>query len=109
MFEGLKGMGDMMKLMGQLPRMQQKMQEVQERLRNTRIVGEAGAGMVKVTVAGTGEVLAVDIDPEVLKDAETVGPLVVSATNTAIMKQKQLLMEESSKSFGMDMPGMPGM
>lgn len=109
MFEGLKGMGDMMKMMGQLPRMQQKMAELQERMRNVRIIGEAGAGMVKVTVAGTGEVVAVDIDPEVLKDAETVGPLVVSATNTAITKQKHLMVEESSKAFGVDMPGMPGM
>lgn len=105
MFEGLKGMGDMMKLMGQLPRMQQQMQQMQEKLRNIRVTGDAGAGLVKVTVSGVGEVVAVEIDPEVLKDADSVGPLVVSATNTALLKSKQVMMEESRNTFGIDMPG----
>ena len=107
MFEGLKNMGEMMKLMGQLPRMQAQMAEMQERMRNLRLVGESGAGMVKVTVSGLNEVIAVEIDPEVLKDAETVGPLVAAATNTALMKAKTAMAEASAAAMGIQLP--PGM
>jgi nucleoid-associated protein EbfC len=107
MFEGLKNMGEMMKLMGQLPRMQAQMAEMQEKMRNQRLVGEAGAGMVRVTVSGLSEVISVQIDPEVLKDADSVGPLVVAATNTALMKAKQTMAEASAQAMGIPMP--PGM
>ena len=101
-------MGDMMKLMGQLPKLKQNLAQAQERAKNRQAVGESGAGMVKVTANGLGEILSVKIDPEVLKDPELVGPLVTSATNLAIHKSKEVLAEEAKIAMGgMDMP--PGM
>ena len=101
-------MGDMMKLMGQLPKLKQNLAQAQERAKNRQAVGEAGAGMVKVTANGLGEILSVKIDPEVLKDPELVGPLVTSATNLAIQKSKEVLAEEAKSAMGgMDLP--PGM
>jgi DNA-binding YbaB/EbfC family protein len=101
-------MGDMMKLMGQLPKMKQNLAAAQERARNRQAVGESGAGMVKVTANGLGEILSVKIDPEVLKDPELVGPLVTAATNLAIVKSKEVLAEEAKVAMGgMDLP--PGL
>ena len=45
MFKG--GMGNMMK---QAQQMQEKMQKAQEELQSIEVVGESGAGMVKVTM-----------------------------------------------------------
>ncbi|HYF51214.1 MAG TPA: YbaB/EbfC family nucleoid-associated protein [Planctomycetota bacterium] len=108
MFDSIKGMADVMKLMGQAGKIKENMAQAQERARNRTAVGESGAGMVKVTANGIGEIVAVDIDPEVLKDAETVGPLLVSAINTALFKSKEVLMEETKTAMGgIDLP--PGM
>jgi nucleoid-associated protein EbfC len=108
MFESVKGMADLMKLVGQAGKIKENMVEAHERAKNRSAVGEAGAGMVKVTANGIGEVLRVEIDPEVLKDAETVGPLIVAATNLALLKGKEILMEESKTAMGgIDLP--PGM
>src|SRR5438067_10774746 len=102
------GMGDMMKLMGQLPKMKQNLAAAQERAKNRQATGESGAGMVKVTANGLGEILSVKVDPEVLKDPDTLGPLITSATNLALAKGKEILAEEAKTAMGgMDIP--PGM
>ncbi|MGL6251477.1 MAG: YbaB/EbfC family nucleoid-associated protein, partial [Billgrantia desiderata] len=53
------GMGNLMK---QAQEMQQKMQRVQEEIAKAEVTGEAGAGMVKVTMNGRHDVSKVDID-----------------------------------------------
>ena len=110
MFEGMKNMADMMKLMGQAGKIKENMAQAQERARNRTAVGEAGAGLVKVTANGIGEIVSVDIDPEVLKDPDTVGPLLVSAINLALFKSKEVLMDETKTAMGgIDLPaGMLG-
>jgi DNA-binding YbaB/EbfC family protein len=108
MFENLKGMSDMMKLMGQAGKIKESMAAAQERAKNRTIDGEAGAGMVKVTANGVGEVVSIHIDPEALKDPESIGPLLVSATNLALQRSKEVLMEETQTAMGgIDLP--PGM
>jgi len=108
MFGGMKGMGDIMKMMGQLPKMKENLMQAQERAKSRVVTGESGGGMVKVNANGIGEILTVKIDPEVFKDPETVGPLVVSAINLALRKGKELMAEEAKSSMGgMDLP--PGL
>jgi DNA-binding YbaB/EbfC family protein len=105
---GFKDMGDLMKLMGQMGKMKENMAQAQERAKNRTATAESGAGMVKVTANGIGEVVMVQVDPEAAKDADTLGPLVVSATNTALAKGKEILMEEMKTAMGgIDLP--PGM
>ena len=50
-------------LMKQASQMQSKMEEMQARLQTIELVGEAGAGMVRVTMNGKGELRGIKIDP----------------------------------------------
>ncbi len=63
MFKG--GMGNMMK---QAQQMQERMQQAQDEIANMEVTGEAGAGMVKVTMLGNHNVKRVSIDPSLMDD-----------------------------------------
>jgi DNA-binding protein YbaB len=52
-------MKDLSQLMQQAQAMQQKLQDAQARLAETAIEGTSGGGLVKVTLAGTGELKGV--------------------------------------------------
>ncbi|QTF91529.1 YbaB/EbfC family nucleoid-associated protein [Halomonas sp. BM-2019] len=101
MFKG--GMGNIMK---QAQEMQEKMQRVQEEIARAEVQGEAGAGMVKVTMNGRHDVSKVDIDPSVMEeDKELLEDLLAAAVNDAVRK-----VEASSKAkmeevtAGMNLP-----
>ena len=53
-------------LMKQAQQMQSKMQEMQAKLETTEVTGEAGAGLVKVTLNGRNELRAISIDPKLI-------------------------------------------
>ena len=59
------GMGNLMK---QAQEMQEKMQQAQEEVAKAEVQGEAGAGMVKVTMNGRHDVSNVTIDPSVMEE-----------------------------------------
>jgi hypothetical protein len=83
------------------------MAKVRERAAARSVEGEAGGGLVKATANGVGEVLSVTVDPEALKDPETLGPLIAAATNVALRKSREILMEEGQKTaeqFGINLP-----
>ena len=102
---GLKDIGNMMKMASQL---KENMALAQARAKNRTASGESGAGMVKATANGIGEIVSVYIDPEALKDPETLGTLIVAATNLALLKGKEILAEETKTAMGgMDLP--PGL
>ncbi len=107
----LGGMGDMMKLLGQAGKIRENMAQMQERAARRIVEGESGGGLVKVTANGAGEVLSVAIDPEALRDPESLGPLVAAAVNAATRKGKEVLMEETRQALGgIDLPpGFPGL
>lgn len=77
---------DMRKLMEQAQQMQQQMTAHQEKLASQTFEGTAGGGVVKATVKGSGSLVSVEIDPEVIDpdDAEILGDLIVAATNQAL-------------------------
>ena len=105
---GMKGMGDIMKLMGQREKITENMEQAKIRARNRTVIGAAGGGLVKVTANGMGDIVAVAFDPEALKDPESLGSLVVSATNIAVTKGKEVMAEELSTAMGgIDLP--PGL
>jgi DNA-binding YbaB/EbfC family protein len=57
-------------LMKQASQMQQKMQDMQAKLEAMDIEGESGAGMVRVTLSGKGEMKRLKIDPKLADPAE---------------------------------------
>ncbi len=72
---------DMSALLAQAQQLQQQLMEAQEQLANTEVHGQAGGGLVQITMRGSGEVVSVSIDPKIVDpdDIETLQDLVVGA------------------------------
>ena len=103
---GFSGMGDLVR---QAQKMQHKMSDVQQQLKERIVEGTAGGGMVTVLVNGQQEIMAVKIDPEVIDpdDAAMLEDLILAATRQALKKSHDLAQEEMSKvTGGVNLPGM---
>lgn len=91
--------------------MQEKMQKMQEELANMEVVGEAGAGMVKVTMYGNHNIKRVEIDPALIGDEdekEMLEDLIAAATNDAVRRVEETNREKmQGLTGGMGLP--PGM
>ena len=76
---------DMSALLAQEQQMQQQLMEAQEHLSASEVHGQAGGGLVQVTMKGNGEVVGVLIDPKVVdpSDVETLQDLIVGAVADA--------------------------
>ena len=110
-------MGQIANLMQALPRIQEEVGKLQQRMGQLVAEGDAGAGMVKVRVNGRYEVLAVQLTDEALKDndREMLEDLIKAATNQAVNKVRQLVADETAKmatglgvppGMGLNLPGM---
>ena len=93
----MPNLGDMMK---QIQQAGEKMQDVQKQLEKIVAYGEAGGGMVKVSVSGKQKLLALTIDPDIMDDPEMVQDLVLAAVNNALDESARLAQEEISKVTG---------
>ena len=101
--------GDMSALLAQAQQMQQKLMEAQHQLANAEVRGQAGGGLVEVVVKGSGEVVAVKIDPKVVdrEDIETLQDLIVGAMADA-SKQVTRMAQEQLGSLAGGLGGPPG-
>ncbi len=105
MFKGANGMAGLMK---QANQMQIKMKKLQDELATREFNGTSGGGAVTAKVNGDNKVLALKIDPEVMKgsDVEMLQDLVTSAINDALKVAKETSSQEMSKvTGGMNIPG----
>jgi hypothetical protein len=86
------GGGGQAGMMQQFQRLQQQMAEAQEQLALETVSATAGGGAVKVTMSGDQKCQAVEIAPELLKDAdaEMLQDLVLTAINLALDKSREL-------------------
>lgn len=98
--------GSIGKIMQQAQAMQGKMEEAQKELARMEITGEAGAGMVKVTMTGKHEVKNVQIEPSALEeDAEFLEDLIAAAINDAVQHVESASKEKmSDMTGGMELP-----
>ncbi len=79
--------GNLQDLMQQAQKMQADVQKVQEEMANAEVRGEAGAGLVTVTMNGRHDVKRVAIDDSVLsEDKEVLEDLLAAAVNDAVRK-----------------------
>ncbi|MBM4125082.1 MAG: YbaB/EbfC family nucleoid-associated protein [Nitrospira sp.] len=101
--------GNMGNIMKQAQAMQEQMAKIQEQASAKRVDGTAGGGMVTVTANGAMDIVAVKIDPEVVKsgDADMLQDLVMAATNEALRKAREMMAEEmKAVTGGLRIPGL---
>jgi len=100
------GIGQLMK---QAQQMQANMKKAQEEMASLTVVGESGAGMVRITMTCQHQVRAVEIDDSLVgDDKEMLEDLVTAAFNDAIRKVEKTVQEKfSGMTAGMGLP--PGM
>jgi len=100
--------GNLAGLMQQAQKMQQEMQRAQEELAKLEVTGEAGGGMVKVTMNGKHAVRRVEIDPSLLDDVEMLEDIVTAAVNDAVNRIASTTQDRmSDMTSGISLP--PGM
>jgi DNA-binding YbaB/EbfC family protein len=105
-------MKDLGSLMKQAQAMQSKLQDAQASLAATTVEGAAGNGLVKVVLAGSGELKSVTLDESLLEpgEGELIGDLIVAAHADAKAKldaaQAELMKQVAGPLAGMGLPGL---
>ena len=96
-------------MMRQAQQMQEDMAAKQEELDAREYEVNAGGGVVTVKINGKKEILAIDLDPEIVDpdDVETLTDLLVAGVNEAIKRVETTNAAEMEKITGsMGLPGM---
>ncbi|MBE7635431.1 YbaB/EbfC family nucleoid-associated protein [Sneathiella sp. P13V-1] len=103
----MKNLGNLMK---QAKQMQAKMAEMQKELETHELTGEAGAGMVTVTLNGKGDMKGLTVDPKLIdpEEAEMLEDLIKAAHADARAKVEAYTQAQMKEmTGGLDLP--PGM
>ena len=98
-----EGLGDLMK---QAQQMQGRVQKLQEEVEKTEVIGESGAGLVKITMTGRHDVRKVHIDSSLLDETKDVlEDLVAAAMNDAVRRAEKNQQEKMSElTAGIPLP-----
>jgi len=108
MFDNIKNLSQMMKLMGNA---REHAEAMKAELEKATATGESGAGAVRVTLNGLGKAQRVEIDQAMMAglagdDKVMAEELIAAAFNDATDKIEQLKMEKVREmTGGMDLPG----
>lgn len=99
----MNNMGDMMK---KAQKMQEEMQKAQQEIAKAEVTGEAGAGLVKVTMNGCHDVRKVDIDSSLMtEEKDILEDLLAAAVNDAVRRVEENQKEKMSGMMsGMGLP-----
>jgi DNA-binding YbaB/EbfC family protein len=92
-----------------MKQVQQMQSQMAQRMSELRVEGSAGGGMVKATMNGTKELLAVAIEKEAVdpNDVEMLQDLVVAAVNEAARKvDEEMQSSLGAMTGGMKIPGL---
>ncbi|MCI6261490.1 MAG: YbaB/EbfC family nucleoid-associated protein [Pyramidobacter sp.] len=106
-FGGRGGVGNMNQMLKQAQAMQAKMMKAQEELKEARVEGNAGGGMVSATVNGQGELVGVKLSKEVVdpEDVEMLEDLILAAVSDAANKAREMMEQRmGSLTGGMKLP-----
>ena len=102
MFDKLGGLGNLASLMKNAGKIQDMMKEAQEKLSKIEVIGEAGAGAVKIRMNAQNYAKDVFIDDEILKEEKVIlQDLIAAAINDAAQK----IEKEKEKLVGANMLG----
>ena len=100
-------MTDFNKILDKAKELQSKMKESQEKIKKINVTGISGGNAVKITLNGDGEIIKLDISPEILKEDKTiVEDLIKAAFSNSKSQLKTKTSEEIFKATGgVDIPG----
>ena len=104
--------GGINKMIKKAQEMQSQMEKAQAELNSIEIEGQAGGGMVSVTVNGHKELVALNIDPEILnEDKEMIEDMILAAVNQGIQNAGKVAEEKMNSITGgmMSKIKLPGM
>jgi DNA-binding YbaB/EbfC family protein len=98
--------GQLAGLMQQAQKMQENMKRLQDELAQIEVEGQAGAGMVKVTMSCKYQVRRVAIDPSLVgDDKDMLEDLVAAAVNDAVRRAEETSQQKmSSVTAGLPLP-----
>ena len=103
-------MNNISQIMKQAKAMQEKMNELQQKVEKEEVEGTSGGGLVKVVLNGKYAATKVMIDPSLMKEeeADILEDLLVAAINDSTKKIAENMANQlGSISGGIDLP--PGM
>ena len=97
------GIGNLMK---QAQAMQENMQKMQQEVANMEVEGQAGGGMVKVTMTGRHDVKRVQIDDSLVgDDKEMLEDLIAAAVNDAVRQVEKATQDKmAGLTGGLNLP-----
>lgn len=97
--ETFKNLADLFSKLGDI---QSQTERIQNFLDKLEVVGDAGAGMVRVTMNGKGQVVDVKINKDLFKseDFKMLEDLLIGAFNSAQNKVKETVEEEYKRILG---------
>ncbi|MCE5193864.1 MAG: YbaB/EbfC family nucleoid-associated protein [Nitrospiraceae bacterium] len=104
-----KMLGDIMR---EAQRLQAEMQKMKEEAKAKNVEASAGGGMVTVTANGSGEIVSIKIEKDVVNpdDIEMLQDLIIAAVNEAVRRSQEMMNEEMSKlTGGLNIPGFGGL
>ena len=96
------GQPDLQMIMQQVQKMQEQLVAAQAELASAEVTGQAGNGLVQVTMTAAGDVRSVRIDPKVVDpdDVDTLQDLVVGALHDAARAAQQMQAEKMGPLAG---------
>ena len=102
-------MKDLLGMMSKAKEMQAKFQALQEEIAAMEATGQAGGGLVTVTLSGKFEMRSLKIDPSLFKedDVEVLEDLILAAHNDAKTKV-ETAMQEKTRELTAGLPIPPG-
>ncbi len=94
-------MTDFSKILDKAKELEAKMKESQEKIKKIETTGVSGDNSVKVTLNGDGEIVKLDLSPEILNEEKSIiEDLIMAAHNNAKSQLKTKTAEEISKTAG---------
>jgi len=103
MFEDLSGMMDKLK------EAQRKIEETKVRLNTVLVDGEAGNGVIKVTVTANREIRSINISDDLMNEKEALEDYLIIALNKALEKANAINEAEMAAAAKDGLPNIPGM
>lgn len=98
----LGNLGQLAHLLRNAGQIKQNMTEMNDRLAAVRFTGEAGAGQVKATVDGRGEIVELKIEPALVEsgDVEMLEDLTCAALRDAVRLSREAAQKEMESAMG---------